>query len=188
MSASPASLGDSGTIPFTKVRETVELPKSRKALVSTIEAILESGKVQKIVVEVGKPIVVEKYVEGASGPPLDETPPDDFFMAARNAEMIEIPEADTPLESLLLAFDELFNRGLKPKAFLTKTAWSVSQWLGLGGPRLSNILGIELIPVKDLPMDVVLLLASLETDPDVVTLSIRIPIPLAKEATSKEEG
>jgi hypothetical protein len=175
-------------MPYTKVREVVELPKSRKALVATFESILESGKVQKVIVEVGKPIIVEKYVEGMSaGPPVEEVDPNDYFMAARNAEIIEISESPRPLDMLLLAFEELYSRGLRPKVFLARSVAGVIEWLELGRTKMASLLGVELVVLKDIPADVVLLLASLESDPDVVTLSIRIPIP-AEESTGQVEA
>lgn len=186
--ASPLSLGEASTVPYTKVREVVELPKSRKALVSTFEAILESGKVQKVIVEVGKPIIVEKYVEGgASGPPVEEVDPNDYFMAARNAEIIEIAESARPLDMMLLAFEELYSRGLRPKVFLARSVPGVIEWLDLGRTKLQSLLGVELVVLKDIPPDVVLLLASLESDPDVVTLSIRIPITV-EDSTGQAEA
>jgi hypothetical protein len=57
---------------LTLVQEFVQLPKSRKEIISTIGTILEKGGVQKLVVEIGKPISVSRLLKEISS--LSEDP------------------------------------------------------------------------------------------------------------------
>lgn len=162
---------------YRLVREEAPLPPSRELRLLEIQTILERG-VQRLVVEVGKPIIFYRIVK-ADDADLDEIVEEDLFVQARNNEMLEFPlDGDAPESSVLTvfqAFRELRKRGISPLAFLYFDSQAVSRWLFKKTVDVSDIYGVRAIRHGEVPEGVLLLLGSTPGENDVV-LTLRISL------------
>jgi hypothetical protein len=166
---------------YRLVREEVPMPPSRELRLLEIQSILEKN-IQRLVVEVGKPIVYFRVVK-ADEAGLDEIVEEDLYMQARNAEMEEFPPEEAPEElpfiTIQNAFKELRSKGLKPLAFLIGNAVDTSRWL-FGRPMdIAEIFGVKTVKHGEVPEGGLLLLAS-NPGEDEVVFSLRIQIGEAK--------
>lgn len=171
------SLGDS---PPRLIHETYPLPRNRKDLIIAVEKILELGKVQKLVVEVGQPIKYSRISSENSGVP-EEAREKDLFSNIRQAEMIDLSgEKDVPFLSMLFkAFSALSARRLKPALLAVSNTKALRTSLGVDVLfDLSSVFGVPVSVLGDIPGDVILLCGTREDD-DQISLSLRL---LLKEA------
>lgn len=174
MTNAPPSLGDIGKQKLSIKTEEVPLPQSRKEIVSAFEGILSQGGVQKVVVEVGRPIRVSRYAPDASEPPPDMVD-DELFANARNATMEEFFVDHVSFhEYLFKTFHLLSQKNLRPRAFLMSNKALLRSSLGVDSLwDLSEIFGVEVSKVDEVPPDVLLLAASRLGEEEIV-LSIRL--------------
>ena len=169
------SLGLSGSN-LSMIQETIPLPKSRKEIASMVETVLEKGGVQKIVVEVGKPVTISRLVKSDEVPIPKEIIIDDLASAVRNAEIVELLAdyyIDIPFRYLFNAFRLIANKGLSPKAMIVKSIEDSKKWFGLRQlDTMTDVFGVELVEHKDTPEDVLIFVAT--KDGDDVQLSVKL--------------
>lgn len=161
----------------------VALPPTRRDIVATVERLLNEGGVQKLVVEVNRPIQVTRLVDVSTALPPEETPPDDLWGQIRNGRMEEMkPKPGMDAYRLLFsAFQSITTRKLKPKILFAHSAAQLRAWLGVDGMfPIDMIFGIETATQPGIPEDAVILAGTSydELDPT-NTLGIRIPVDQA---------
>lgn len=170
--ANVPSLGDESRDKMFLQHSERELPSQRKELIAAIENILALGKVQKIVIEIGRPIKFSRLVSN----PIEVEEPtsvrdDDVFSGVRNSEMMEfVFEKELPLtEYLFKAFGILTQRKIKARAFLVKNFDLLRANLGVDVMwDLSELYGVEVLKNSNVPDDVLVLAASRHGEEDVV--------------------
>ena len=178
----PVGLGEEKA-DLVLVREEVPRPPGRQDLLKTISAVLGMGAVQKLVLDISKPIQYWRLVP--KPPDMPEVPEEvveeDLYKLARAAEVEEfVPVvAESRLKYLGDAINELTDRGLQPKAFIVKSRASFCTWAGWSSRK--TILGLDVVSSGELPEDAVLLVGANE---DVIGLSLRLelfqPAPRSK--------
>ena len=178
------SLGDSTFSDLIRVRATRPLPKSRPEIVAEVGRILEMGMVQKVVVEVGKPIFFERMARNFDDAELEVPEPleaGDIYGAMRNNELLDFPAAGLPSApshgSLFRAFRLLASRKLVAKAFIVSNFVLLGNWLGLGElDAVDELYGVPVYRHEEVPPDVLILVAVDSADLEEVKLSLRIPM------------
>ena len=178
----PASLGDEVT-EYVTVSETYPMPSGRKSLLASIETILSGGGVQRLTIELGKPIKIRRSVPKTDQlPTSNEVIDDDLFLATRNNEMVvlDYDDKEHPLAYLCRAFSTVAMRGWRPRAVLVPTKLQLVKWLNVGiGPN-TEIFGVELLENKNIPDDALLLVASVKDDPETIVASVRLEMNLPR--------
>lgn len=182
--SSPRGLGEGASGTFVLERQLVPLPADRQELIKTFSDIVNAGGVMRVLVQVGQPIEVQRYVRVAQeAPQLEEDPSDDLLDRVRNGEMRELKE-DERLPAgtlLLLAFHELDKEELNAAALYVRSRVALKKWLGVGQAfNASRVYGIPVHENKDLPEDAVILVGSSDEN----VLGIRVPVPEAQRATA----
>jgi hypothetical protein len=177
MSSAPLpSLGDEVKPKMSLVQEERALPGNRKELVSVFENILSQGGVQKVVIELGRPIKISRFTkEGAPAP--ESLREEDLFLNVRNAEMQEfvLSESLPMTDYLFRAFHLLNQKRLKPRAFLLKNFPLLRECLGVDITwDLGDLFGVDVVKSDSVPEDVLLLSAAPHGDDEEVTLSLRM--------------
>lgn len=174
-------------------KELVPLSKDRKEVIKSVGELLEAGKVQKLIIQVGEPIRVERLVPRDLNDDVPvELAEDDYASAARNGvvEELQIPDSVMALEALFYAFDRLTMLKAKGVAILLNRPKCLEDWFGWGhGTKLqgasiaNNVFGVPVRYSPQIPEDSAVLAGSSESDDPfmLVTHSIRIPINLQKE-------
>lgn len=174
----PPSLGDSPK-KYVLKDESWEPPGSREGLLKTIKDIVAGGGVQKIVVELGKPILVKRYVEPEEFVP-SEMPVEDIMLAIRSAELIELPfvEGQLAFEQLFRSFLLVSQKLLKPLALVVHSSTELRRWFEVDPLiNLSTVYGVEVRIEETCPEDTALLLAG-DTGSDQVSYGVRMSMNL----------
>lgn len=181
MAELPPSLGDDAKTKLRLTQEESPLPSTRKDIVTRFEAILNQGGVQKVVIEIGKPIKVSRYVKD-EGPDIQTLREGELFAEARNAPMEEfVTGVEIPFhEYLFKAFHIVMQKRLKPRAFLMSNEKALRVNLGVDSIwDLSHIYGVDVVKAPEVPPDVLLLAAT--ADGEAITLSIRLLMQLPEK-------
>lgn len=178
-----ASLGDSPKKNLVLVRETHPLPSSRKDIIMRLGEILGLGKVQKIVLQVGTPIHVDRFVEEDTvGPQPIVEPINDLWLEARNSPMLDFasPVGESSLSSIYRAWQTLIENGCQISAIFTGPNLDFSEWIGI---RLNDneFFGVKIENHKEMPDDSLLLIGT----NDLKTISIRVPVDIPKKKGKK---
>ena len=182
----PAGIGDESRAEFALAREEHPLPATRKELIARIETLLSLGGVQKLVVELGRPIRLDRMVDKGSlaGAPI-EAPPDDLLSQIRNGEMQEMTTMGSwsPYQVLFFAFHTVATRKLKPAAIFCRDFGLMRKWLKLDNNfDLTTIFGIDAIRSMDMPDDAFILAAvSYDETNTEATLGLRVPMDMPPE-------
>lgn len=187
MSSKPSeiqSLGEEPLAPkFRIIGEERPLPKTRKELVSTFEAILSLGRVQKVVIDISKPIKFFRAVTDDLGEIPEDISENEEFANVRNAEIREFNAKgkDYDLhEHLFLAFQFLTQERLKPKSFLFNSTSNIKVCLGMEAQAsLTEIYGIDCVRVDEVPAESLLLSATRHGEEEII-LTLRILLPAKK--------
>ena len=186
MTGKPKSLGDASSTEYAMQRQSVPLPSSRALIVKAFETILAQGLVQRVVVEIGKPIEVMKLVPKTEMLPdiPEEVESDDLLGAVHRAEIEEFSPTlpESPLHYTMSAFNKFADRGMKPKAFLVADRARFLGWLGC--PSRPDIFGLPVHVHDDIPDDVVVFAASRAGEENEVAFSLRMEMPLPKKGES----
>jgi hypothetical protein len=187
--ARPPSIGELSDFGYVRVKDQSPLPAKRDLVLAELNRILGLGLVQKLVVEVGQPITYERLIKkGETSPDLIAIETEDIYGAARNATMMDfVTEEDRyrgkgAYSQLFHAFQQLEQKGALPLGIIFRSYGDVRRWLGLSEIfDLTTIFGVTTFQHADIPEDVFLLVGSDRGEPDVVKLSIRIPMDLPKK-------
>jgi hypothetical protein len=183
MTTKPVGLGDSSAAQYSLARHEVPLPGSRKEIITAFESIVGQGGVQKVIVELGKPIQYYQLVSSALGLPPEDVLPDDIWLQIRNNEILNVQEIDsvnsTSLSLLFSGCAFLSDRRLKPIRLFCHDLTQLRDWLGLGAnSKVDYVMGIETVAHPDVPEDAVILAGiALDDDPN-TTIGIRLPVDL----------
>lgn len=178
------SIGDSPVSALRKVQESYPLPKSRREVVTAFERILNLGGVHRIIVELGSPIKVTRLATATEEVP-EELQDDDLVSAARNAPMEEFifSENVLPTNYLFRAFHVLSQKRLKAGAVVVNNLSSLREWLGVDKVfDVSQVFGVKTAAHKEIPDDVLLLVAGPVDEPDLVSFSLRLELTVGKKS------
>lgn len=184
------SIGEANATGMIRVRESTPLPPKRDLVITEITRILGLGLVQKLVVEVGAPIVYERLVERDDSPSLNVVEQQDLYGAVRNNPIFDFREADEfrgrgPFGIIFFAIEDLVAREAVPKAFISSNPSLLWAWLGLPlETTFSHLFGIPLFSYPDkqqLPEDVLVLAGADPYDADTVKLSLKLSIDLPRK-------
>lgn len=186
MAGNVPSLGDDLEPKRRLVREAHELPKQRKDLLGKFEQILSSGGVQRIVIQVGKPIVVDRIAKENEPPSVPfELPEEDLFLAARNAPIgtAYVDPKWGPFEYLAVTFDLLAAHGAVPRAFYVDRVATLQEWLKR---PCETLFGVEVRESGEMSPDSGLLIGVDPNDSELVLHSIRFEISIPKKKKEKK--
>lgn len=154
---------------FKTVREEYALPDTQEGIVNLVQSALSAGAVEKLVVELGKPVFVYRMVEVG---PYDE-PEVELDAAIRASGYIEYynPNEASPYEILADMITTIKQQGLEPFAFVTgPDGGMLDNWLGTverGMPTVDvsrQVLGVPLHRIPSFPEESLLLCG---TDKDI---------------------
>lgn len=173
------------------VRESYALPKDRKTLLTQIEGILSKGKVQKLTVQVGVPIKVERFVPSVEVlSESEEIVVQDLFDAARNAEIRNVESKDgiSAWETVARVLALLYT-DYRPTAIIVHDAEKFLTWLDHPVRPVEYLFGIAIVEHPEMPEDSILLCGGTDpldtkTEYQQVAVSFRIPME-TKKATKK---
>lgn len=177
----PPSLGDERGPQYTIISEERPLPTTRKEIISAFEAILAIGHVQKVIVELNKPIKFFRAIVRDGDIPKDVVD-DDEFANIRNAEIHEFLSITAePFHAYLFkAFQFLTHRRLKAKSFFFSNTAHLKAALGLDlNAAMTEVFGVDVIKNDEVPTDVLLLSATRHGE-ESVSLTLRMLLPQRK--------
>lgn len=186
----PPSIGDSN-LDLVLTRYEEAMPKTRREVVAAFSSILDRGGVQKVTVEVGRPIQVVQLVDKSMAVPPAEAPSDDLWGVVRNFKMDEISIQRSESGKVLDAYQTLFyalsfltNRKLKPQALFCHDYGQLRKWLRLPSTfPLEFLYGVETGQHLDVPEDAIVLVGiSYDENPNTTT-GFRVPVDILKEGT-----
>ncbi len=170
------SLGDASP-KYRLVEETYPLPGNRKDLLGLIQNVLEKGRVQRLLVEIGHPLRIRRAVPDEEEVGEVVFPIGDLILAVRNHEIVELKVSSiSPFESLFHAFAILAGRRFKPRALLVHSQDELREWLML--PQtfpLLEVMGVEVVVEGEVPEGTILLASVDPASQDEVSFSVRIP-------------
>lgn len=180
--AKPTSLGDSKA-QYKRVQENFDLPDSRAGIVSKFERILDSGGVQRIVVELGHPIKVDRLVKSNEGPDIEELPDDDWMDAVRNGEVQEFsPTGKNPYAYLFQAFHMLSQKRMRARIVLIHSIAELKAWLGLEAfIDVRELFGVEVRAHPEVPEQAGIIISTSPDAPDSEVFSMRLAFDKPKE-------
>jgi hypothetical protein len=182
--ARPPSLGDEKA-ELVLVRDSKPLPKTRNDILTEISHIFALGGVQRVIVEVGKPLLFDRLVPKSDAPEeetTEEIPADavDLYGAMRNNELLNFElkyGSMSGYEALFKAWRLLSARKLVAKGFLVSDFPALRDWLELGEEdSVDDIYGVPVFKHAEIPADVIILVAVDATDLESVKLSLRITL------------
>jgi hypothetical protein len=183
MTTKPVGLGDSSAAQYSLARHEVPLPGSRKEIITAFESIVSQGGVQKVIVELGKPIQYYQLVSTDLGLPPVELPPDDVWLQIRNNEVVNVGAVDsvnsTSLSLLFSGCSYLTERRLKPIRLFCHDLTQLRDWLGLSAiANVDYVMGVETATHPDVPEDAVILAGVAQDDDPTTVIGIRLPVDL----------
>lgn len=194
MSTKPPAVGDDV---YRRVLESVPMPDGRGNIVTTINGILSGGGVQKLTIEIGRPIRIERLVKGAiptqqeQEPDEDSPPPevDDLMSLIRNGEMKDFPQMPKigPYTYLFQVFHILSQKRLKPKTLLVHTIQELQHWLNLDGfLDITEVYGVDVVEHPAIPEFTGLLMA--DVPPTEVAFCVRLTMEPKEKSNEADRG
>lgn len=182
-----ASLGDEEKPEYILVKDQVPLPKGRNEKIEAFRGILQLGGVQKVVLEVGKPITFFRVMQEdkeAEIPPANAFDPIELVRLGDVAN-VEVPELESltseiPLTVLFHAFNQIILHGAVPGFFVASSPKILAKWLSKLLSK-DTLFGLEIKKSFTIPDDAVFLAGVSAEDTDVVRYTVRIPLDLPKE-------
>lgn len=181
MSSFPA-LGDSKS-KLQRIRQAFDLPLDRDSILKRFQSILELGGVQKVVVEIGHPIKVERLIKPGDESP-QELPEESDFGLAMGAEVVELlmEEKQDPFSYLFTAFQLVSGKKSRPRSLLVSDSKILKKWLSVPGMVvLTEVYGVPVKVEPQVPSDVALLVAEDTEDEGTGVFSIRLVMDFQKE-------
>lgn len=180
----PASLGDEKGAQFRIIADERPLPNNRKEIISSVESILGLGGVQKLVIELHKPIKFFRAVVGDVNEIPSEILDDEEFANVRNAEIQEFLNITTisTHEHIFKGFQYLTQKRLKARSFLYNSPLILRSALGLDAhTAITELFGVNAIQSDEVPADVLLLSATRYGEEEIVfTLRMLLPTKRTK--------
>jgi hypothetical protein len=152
------------------VTESVPLPTNRKDLVQLFQKILELGRVQKVIVEIGHPVLFKRLVaeEDITEETMKEWDPLD---EVRAGDLSELPAADlSPMETAMAAFGLLEENQAIPSALLVGDEPAFRKWFGL---KTNSFFGLQVMPSQGLMAESAILAGVDPEEPDNIKFSVR---------------
>ena len=176
------AIGDSRS-KLHRIRQAFDLPLDRDSIIKRFQSILELGGVQRVVIELGHPIKVERLIRPGEEAP-QELPEESDFGLAMNSEVIEhlMEEDQNPFSYLFSAFQLISGRKSRPKALLIADMKALKKWLSVPSMVvLSEVFGVPVKVEAQVPEDVLLLIAEDVEDESAGIFSIRLVMDFQKE-------
>lgn len=173
-------LGDAPPTGYRLVRERHELPPSRDLVIKLLTDILAKN-VQKVVVEVRKPIEVLRLAKEVEvGPLIEDVPAGDLYGMVRNSPISDVVFDPTApiLQRLMEVFERIRGAGLEPVGCLGGDSKTVTAWFGYTKTDLTAIMGIPLVFHHDIPDDVLTIACRLTGEPEGVDQSFKFTLDL----------
>lgn len=155
-------------------REEYEMPNARSGISSMVQDMLERGGVQRIIIEVGHPLRVDRWVakdavDAAmdSDMPVPDSAGLNLYRVAISEdgelEEVELPDESVdypPVTLLLHAFQQIGERGNKSLAIYANNEKGFRRWLKLQkGFFLKTVFGVEVRFQNDVPEDTIILVS-----------------------------
>jgi hypothetical protein len=185
MAERPQSLGDVPKPDLVLTRSTEPLPQGRREIVAKFEGILNRGGVQKVTVELGKPIEIVQFVDKSTLAPPMETPSEDLWDLIRNTTLEELRIANgytlpDAYELLFHAFALFDKKKLKAQMLFVHDYKLLRTWLRLHDMfPMGTVFGVETAVQSGVPEDAVILVGlPLDEDNTQDALGLRIPVDL----------
>ena len=185
MESRPISLGETAAKKLKLIRHTVPLPGDRAGIIAKFAELINLGLVQKILVQVGDDIIIERFVDSEAV--IDGTLPiltelEDLMAEIRNGEMIELEELDRPTEGLnqlFHAFKHFDADGFKPTAIIIPRYDIFAKWVDINDEDygVDTVLGYPVYESKELTDDTVLVTGTSPTG----TFTVRLTMEFKKE-------
>jgi hypothetical protein len=183
----PGGIGEGSYDGWVLEQYEVSLPKSRKAILSSISEILKAKRIQQVVLEMGKPIIFKKWVKGEESKEPGEVT---IGQIARNVNMEELDDisSSNPKPSFYVHSAEIVRVLLAISArnmFLTHVGLSPDSeffnWLAVdksayGG--ITNFGGALLLEDVDIPPDAALFCASYHRGGNIEQIGLVIKLSL----------
>ncbi|TXH09036.1 MAG: hypothetical protein E6R04_09145 [Spirochaetes bacterium] len=176
------AIGDSRS-KLQRIRQLFDLPLDRDSILKRFQSILELGGVQKVVVEIGHPIKVERLIRPGDESP-QELPEESDFGLAMSSEVVEhLMEADQNAFSYLFsAFQFISGRKSRPRSILVADMKALKKWLSVPSMVvLSEVFGVPVRVETQVPEDVLLLIAEDVESEGGGVFSIRLVMDFQKE-------
>lgn len=173
-----ASLGDIPKKNLTLVKETFPLPSERKEIVTRIGEILAKGGVQKVVLSVGNPIRVDRFVSSDTvGPQPDIVPYEDLWMEVRNSTLLEFGKHShlSEMANLYMAWQMVTDQECKVEAIFCPPKMDIKGWLGL--PIKDSLFGASIQYNMEIPEGAVILVGVNSQ----ITIGVRLPVDMPKK-------
>lgn len=195
MAEMPQSLGDVPKPDLVLARFKEPLPSGRREIVAKFEGILNRGGVQKVTVELGKPIEIVQFVDKSTMTPPLETPSEDLWDLVRNTALEELRVANSyalpdAYELLFHAFAALDKRRMKARMLFVHDYKLLRAWLRLDdGVKVPTVYGVETAVQAGAPEDAVILVGLPLDESNVQdALGLRIPADLPPEVVVPIKG
>lgn len=182
----PIGLGDTKKAEFVLMKEEFPLPDTRKEIVDLFASVLQGGGVQKVVVELRKPMEVYRAVPKEDAQVPSEIPEDELMLAVRSSEIQEFNFASNPTshEHLFRAFGWMGSRRLKVRALVVHSEDELRRWLEVDEIfPLEEVFGVEVKASPELPEDTALLVGVAPGVRDRVASSLRMSMNLPPKET-----
>jgi len=149
---------------------------------AVVDALNEGG-VQKLLIEVGKPIKLERLVKRTADDPEVNVRIDNPYEAAKYSKMdeLEIDDDQSYLMKLFMASAMLSSNGCRPVFLITSSLSNLRKRLGISRfVPVETVFGIESIEEVEVPEETDLLCGRLISEnseilPVLVDMTIRIP-------------
>lgn len=175
MAPKPVGLGDV-KVALKRVQETFDLPDNRQGIVARFENILTLGGVQKVVVELGHPIKVDRLVKAGDAGEATDLQDDDWMNAVRNGELEEyVPTTKNQYQYLFYAFQTLSQKRLRARILMVHSVQELKTWLGLDSfIDVQELFGVEVKAHPEVPDQTGILIAVNPNESDAVAFSMRL--------------
>lgn len=188
----PPSLSDlSDNDPkYVLISDTVLLPNSRKEIIDSFQQILSLGGVQKVMIEIGRPIQFTRLVREDLIAPEARLTEEDPLDAVRAGEVEEFHLSGelltdreiSPLEILFHAFTQLDEQHYEPKMVVVGSWAAFRAWLTMPlTANLNKMFGVKVVRSATAPDDAVFISGAMPAEPDRIAYTLKIDLELPKE-------
>jgi len=173
-------------------REEYGLPASIDGIIDLIRKILTPGAVQKLVLELGRPIIVHRAVK-EEGELIEEEI--DFDSVLRNVQMVEYGETKDPFHALFEVCQMLRAEKLLPVYLVTSQHKKIlPKWLGVEIRQMllqeESIMGIPVRRLKSLPGETLVVCGSPYSDAEAadITVAVKLTMEVKDETVEQDAG
>lgn len=176
-------LGDAPPPGYRLVRETHALPPSRDLVVKMLGDLLAKN-IQKVVVEVRKPVEVLRLAkESEVGPLIEDVPSDDLYGMVRNAPISDV--TFSPSATIMIRLMDMFSRirgaGFEPVGCLGGSEKALREWLDYASAGAMHVMGVPFSEHPEVPEDVLIIACRLQGEPEGIDQSFKTTMDKPEE-------